>query len=93
MVPVNEPEGEEGGTDLVYVARRIREAKRVERVLEQHAIEYSVDMVPFRGHVLGILPVEYRGAGFYVLPEAAELSGRLLAEAGLKRGISGGGER
>jgi hypothetical protein len=72
---------------VVYIAGRLSEGKRVEEVLSDNAIDYSVDIEVFRSHLLGILPVEYKGVGFYVLSAQAELCRRLLREADLVQGL------
>ena len=72
---------------LVYVAGRLSEGKRVEQVLSEHAIDYAVDIEPFESRVLGILPVEYEGVGFYVIADHAEFCRRILREAGLVQGL------
>jgi hypothetical protein len=72
---------------MVYVAGRLSEGKRVERVLSDNAIDYAVDVEPFESRVLGILPVEYEGIGFYVLSARADLSRRVLRDAGLVQGL------
>lgn len=83
-----EPEESNGiEEELVYVAGRVREAKRIERILSEHDVEYSVSVVPFKHRVLGVLPVEYKGLGFYVHAPAADDCRRLLIEAGIKRGL------
>ncbi|HEX7409207.1 MAG TPA: hypothetical protein VF515_16375 [Candidatus Binatia bacterium] len=72
---------------MVYVAGRLKEGKRVEQVLSDNAIDYAVDIEPFQGRVLGILPVEYEGIGFYVLSDQAEFCRRVLREADLVQGL------
>jgi hypothetical protein len=72
---------------MVYVAGRLNEGKRVEEVLSGHAIDYAVDIEPFHSRVLGILPVEYEGVGFYVLSALADFCRGVLREAGLVQGL------
>jgi hypothetical protein len=72
---------------MVYIAGRPSEGRRVEQVLSDSAIDYAVDFEPFERRVLGILPVEYEGVGFYVLSAQADVSRRLLREAGLVQGL------
>ena len=72
---------------MVYIAGRLREGKEVEQVLSDNAIDYAVDAEPFESRVLGILPVTYEGVGFYVLAGQAEVSRRVLREAGLVQGL------
>jgi hypothetical protein len=72
---------------VVYVAGRLSEGKQVEQVLSDNAINYAVDFEPFESRVLGVLPVEYEGVGFYVLSGQADFSRRVLREAGLVQGL------
>jgi hypothetical protein len=72
---------------MVYVAGRISEGKQVEQVLTANAIDYAVDVEPFEHRVLGILPVQYEGIGFYVVSSQADLCRRLLRDAGLVQGL------
>jgi hypothetical protein len=72
---------------MVYIAGRLSESKQVEQVLSDHDIDYAVDIEPFENRVLGFLRVEYEGVGFYVASSQAELSRRLLRDAGLLQGL------
>lgn len=72
---------------IIYVASRVNEGKRVEQVLSAHGIDYAVDVEPFQSRILGILPVEYEGVGFYVLSGQADFCRRALREAGLVTGL------
>jgi len=72
---------------MVYIAGRLSEGKRVEQVLSANAIDYAVDVEPFHSRVLGILPIEYEGLGFYVVSSQADFSRRVLREAGLVQGL------
>lgn len=67
---------------LVYIAKRLREARQVEDLFDAQALDYLVEPDRYRGGVLFVR--ELIGAFFY-LPEAAAQRGReLLAAAGLK---------
>lgn len=72
---------------MIYIAGRLGEGKRVEQVLSGNGIDYAVDFEPFESRVLGILPVEYEGVGFYVLSGQADFCRRVLREAGLVQGL------
>ena len=72
---------------IIYIAGRLSESKRVEQVLSDHAIDYSVDGEPFESRILGIIPVQYEGIGFYVLTEQADFCRRALRDAGLIEGL------
>jgi hypothetical protein len=71
----------------VYMAGRLREAKRVERTLDDQGIDYFVQVEVFRKMLLGVIPRDYHGAAFYVRVADAEASRRILSEASLKTGI------
>ncbi len=72
---------------MIYIAGRVSEGKRVEEVLCNHAVDYAVDIEPFETSVLGILPVQYEGVGFYVLSDQAEFCRGVLRAAGLLQGL------
>jgi hypothetical protein len=72
---------------MVYIAGRLSEGKHVEQVLSDHAIAYAVDSEPFQRYLLGILPIEYEGVGFYVLSGQADFCRRVLRDAGLVQGL------
>ena len=72
---------------MIYVAGRVSEGKRVEQILSDHAIDYAVDVEPFQSRVLGILPVEYEGIGFYVLSGQAAFCRGALRDAGVVQGL------
>lgn len=71
----------------VYVARRLPEAKRVERTLSDHGIDYAVDVETFQVHLFGLFPREYEGVGFYVLRRDARLARRALTDAAMTQGL------
>ena len=56
--------------DLVYIAKKLRDALRLENALTESGIEYTVETDNYVGGVL--FRSERVGAFFYVLPEAAE---------------------
>lgn len=72
---------------LVYVAGRIREAKRVERALAEHGVAYRLEETAFaRGFVFStnrLLP----GVGFYVAASQAAASRHLLGSKGFTEGL------
>lgn len=71
----------------VYIAGRLREARRVERALTEAGVDYFVDIEKFRKPLLGVIPREYDGAAFYVEASQADSIRELLARAGLRSGI------
>ena len=63
---------------LIYIAKRLREAKRLEETLTAGGLDYLVETDTYRG---GFLFVSERvGAFFYVRPEE-EAAARTLMEA------------
>lgn len=71
----------------IYLAGRLAEAKRVEKVLSGHGINNAVEVEPY----ITTFPFsglrEYGGAAFYVPSGQAEFCWRVLSETGLKSGI------
>jgi hypothetical protein len=72
---------------MIYIVGRLSEGKRVEQVLSDTGIDYTVDTERFRTYVLGVLPVEYEGVAFYVVASQADLCRHTLRQAGLVKGI------
>jgi len=67
---------------LVFMAKRLKEALALERVLDAAAMDYAVVPAPYTS---GMLFLSHRiGAYFYVLPEDSERARTLLLEQGLK---------
>lgn len=67
---------------LVYIAKRLSEAKRIEDLFDAQSLDYLVEPDRYRGGVLFVR--ELVGAFFY-LPESAAPRGReVLTSAGLK---------
>jgi hypothetical protein len=61
---------EEKNPVLVFIAKRLRDALRLEKVLTEAGLDYGVEADQYRG---GIIFHSVRtGAFFYVLPEAVE---------------------
>lgn len=68
--------------DLLYIAKRLRHALDIERVLTDAGIDYAVETDTYRG---GIIFVGERvGAFLYVLPESLEPARALLVQHGYK---------
>lgn len=72
---------------MVYIAGRLREAQRVEQILNEHHVDYMVDREPFEVKLFGILPTRYDGVAFYVLVGQAEFCRRVLRDADLLVGL------
>jgi hypothetical protein len=67
---------------LVYIARRLNDALRVEATFSTAGLAYGVEADEYRG---GFIFQRVRtGAFFYVLPEAAETARRVLRENGYR---------
>ncbi len=66
--------------ELVYIAKRLREALALERILTERSVEYYVEPDTYKGGV--IFPRTRVGAFFYVLPEDKERVSLILAEHG-----------
>jgi len=67
---------------LIYIAKKLREARKVEEIFDSQGLDYLVEPDRYRGGVLFVR--ELIGAFFY-LPEAHAAQGRAaLTAAGLK---------
>ncbi|HEY1947536.1 MAG TPA: hypothetical protein VGG97_11050 [Bryobacteraceae bacterium] len=66
----------EAELDLVFMARRLREALKIEELFTAARIEYLVETGTYMGGIL--LKRELTGAFFYVAPEARESAIQLL---------------
>src|SRR5437763_898468 len=67
---------------LVYIAKRLNEALRLESIFSNAGVDYGVEADEYRG---GFIFQRVRtGAFFYVLPDAAETARRLLVENGYR---------
>lgn len=75
----------------IYVAARAAEARRVETVLTRHGIDYIVEIALSASRLRGLLPMRYRGARFYVVPEQARVGRAALHAAGLTKGLVANG--
>lgn len=67
---------------LVYIAKRLNEALRLEAIFSSAEIDYGVEADEYRG---GFIFQRVRtGAFFYVLPDAADTARRVLREHGYR---------
>jgi len=67
---------------LVYIAKKLNEALRLESIFSTAGVDYGVEADEYRG---GFIFQRVRmGAFFYVLPGAAELARRILQENGYR---------
>ncbi|MFB3828847.1 MAG: hypothetical protein ACE15B_18910 [Bryobacteraceae bacterium] len=65
---------------LVYIAKRLRDALRLERILTEAGLDYGVEADHYWSGV--VFRRQRVGAFFYVLPETAEAARVLLGEHG-----------
>jgi hypothetical protein len=75
---------------LIYIAKKLRDALRLEGLLTEAGIDYAVEPDKYKGGV--IFAAERIGAFFYVLPEAVELA-RAVMERHRFRMIGDSGSR
>lgn len=68
--------------DLIYIAKRLNEALRLESALTDFGVEYAVETDLYAGGV--IFRRERVGAFFYVLPEASESAREVMRRHGFR---------
>lgn len=73
---------EERHLALIYIAKRLKEALRLETVLTNGGVEYAVEPDTYKGGV--IFASERIGAFFYVLPDAVEAARVLMQQSGFE---------
>jgi hypothetical protein len=73
---------EDRDMDLVYIAKKLREALRLEAALTESGVEYAVEPDKYTGGVL--FRTERVGAFFYVLPEAVEQTREVMTRHGFR---------
>ena len=67
---------------LVYIARRLKDALRLEDILTEAGIDYAVEADQYTGGI--IFRSERTGAFFYVASDSAEAARGLMRENGYK---------
>jgi len=67
---------------LIYIAKRLREALKLEGFLTEAALDYLVEPDRYTGGV--VFRTERVGAFFYVLPDAEQTARQLLLERGFR---------
>jgi hypothetical protein len=67
---------------LIYVAKRLREALKLEGLLTQAGVEYLVEPDRYSGGI--VFRTERVGAFFYVAPEAEPAARQVLAGHGYR---------
>ena len=68
--------------DLIYIAKKLKEALRLEGMLTESGVEYAVETDKYSGGVL--FRSERVGAFFYVLPEALEQAHEIMRRHGFR---------
>jgi hypothetical protein len=68
--------------DLVYIAKKLREALRLESLFTESGVDYAVETDRYSGGV--IFRSERVGAFFYVLPEAADQARLVMRQNGFR---------
>ena len=68
--------------DLIYIAKKLKEALRLESALTESGVDYAVEADNYIGGV--IFRSERVGAFFYVPPESAEQARRVMAQNGFR---------
>ena len=68
--------------ELVYIAKRLKEALRLEEALTQAGFDYSVETDTYRGGI--IFATERVGAFFYVEPDTAAPARELIVRNGMQ---------
>ena len=68
--------------DLLYIGKRLRDAQKLEGILDAASFEYAVEPDTYHGGV--VFRTERVGAFFYVMPEELERARLVLKENGFK---------
>jgi len=67
---------------LIYIAKKLKEALRLEAALTEAGIDYGVEADEYRGGV--VFRSARVGAFFYVLPEAVDMAHQAMLRSHLK---------
>jgi len=68
--------------DLIYIAKRLKEALKLESALTESGVEYAVEPDKYSGGV--IFRSERVGAFFYVLPNSIEHAREVMRKHGFR---------
>jgi hypothetical protein len=68
--------------DLIYIAKRLKDALRLESALTESGVDFAVETDKYLGGVL--FRTERVGAFFYVLPEGAENAREVMRRNGFR---------
>jgi hypothetical protein len=66
--------------ELIYIAKKLKEAVRLEEILAAAGVDFGVEADEYRGGV--VFQTTRIGAFFYVLPEAADAARAVLEKNG-----------
>ena len=72
----------EGRAELVYIAKRLRDATRLESIFTAAGVDYGVEADNYRGGV--VFQSERVGAFFYVRPETVTVACQVMREHGYR---------
>lgn len=67
---------------LIFIAKKLRDATRLESVLTEAGVDYGVEADEYRGGV--VFATTRTGAFFYVLPETVAAARQTMERAGFK---------
>ncbi|MGB7758654.1 MAG: hypothetical protein WBL61_02435 [Bryobacteraceae bacterium] len=67
---------------LIYVAKRLRDALKLEALLTESGLDYGVEADEYRGGI--IFAATRTGAFFYVLPESEAAAAEIMRRGGYK---------
>jgi len=73
---------DDGQAELVYIAKRLKDAVRLESILTSAGVDYGVEADKYRGGV--VFQSERVGAFFYVRPETVASACRVMRENGYR---------
>lgn len=68
--------------DLIYIAKKLKEALRLESALTESGVDYAVETDKYVGGVM--FRSERVGAFFYVLPDSAERARQVMEQHGFR---------
>lgn len=81
--------GEDVELELVHIARKLKEALKLEGQFTEAGHDYLVEADKYSGGM--IFQTERIGAFFYVLPEKADVVRKFLADLGYRAYVAGEG--
>lgn len=72
----------DGQAELVYIAKRLKDALRLESILTAAGVDYGVETDKYRGGV--VFQSERVGAFFYVRPETVAAACQVMRDHGYR---------